>query len=223
MRTAQFIDQGIQDYKVCLEDMQAFTSQRTEATQDQLWLVEHSSVYTLGLNGKREHLIDTNNIPVIQTDRGGQVTYHGKGQVIIYCLLDLKQLGLAVKSYVNLLERSIIELLNDYGLDGQRRNGAPGVYVNHKKISALGIRVKKGCCYHGLALNVDMDLAPFLGINPCGFAGLEVTQLSDFSIKEKCQSVAQKLLPKLAENLGLKIQMDQTKQTGQTKKDNKAA
>ncbi len=189
------------DYHLCYEAMQSFTLSRNERTGDEIWLLEHPAVYTQGLNGKPEHLINTHNISVIETDRGGQVTYHGPGQLVVYFLFDLKRKSIGVKAFVHALEESVIVLLKDYGLAAARRTGAPGVYVDNKKIAALGIRVKRGCSYHGLALNIDMDLSPFQGINPCGFAGLEVTQLSDFGIKENRREVIKKLVPLLAQHL----------------------
>lgn len=165
------------DYEETYNAMREFNDQRDSDTEDQIWLLEHSPVYTLGLSDKTEHLINTADIPVVKTDRGGQVTYHGPGQLIAYLLIDLKRRPYAIKELVSLIESSIIEYLNDCGVDSKRKAGAPGVYVNGEKIAALGVRVRKGCTYHGLALNIDMDLTPFLGINPCGYKGLVCTQL----------------------------------------------
>ncbi len=197
---------GLQDYETCFQAMQDFTQERDEHSTDQIWMVEHLPVYTLGLNGKKEHVLNTNSIPVVQSDRGGQVTYHGPGQLVFYFLLDLKRLGFTVKGFVNSLEQTVIDLLaKEYGLLAERKDNAPGVYINQKKISALGIRIKRGYCYHGLALNVNMDLSPFKGINPCGYEGLEVTQLKQFSINDSVQEVADKFLPFIMEELDLNL------------------
>ena len=170
-------------YAEAYDAMRAFTAQRAADTPDELWLLEHPPVYTLGQAGKPEHLLRANGIPVVRVDRGGQVTYHGPGQVIAYALLDIRRRGLAVKRLVWLLEQAVIDLLARHGVAGARRVGAPGVYVDGAKVAALGLRVRGGCTYHGLALNVDMDLAPFRDINPCGYAGLAVTQLADLGVE----------------------------------------
>ena len=170
---------GLRDYEKTWREMQDFTASRTKDTRDEIWLLEHPPVFTLGLNGKREHLLTPGDIPIVDCDRGGQVTYHGPGQLIAYLLLDLKRRGLGVKEMVRRMEQVVIDLLSGYGIDAERRAGAPGIYVHGKKIAALGLRVRRGCSYHGLSLNVDMDLAPFSHINPCGYEGLETTQLRD--------------------------------------------
>ncbi|MBK1724221.1 octanoyltransferase [Thiocystis violacea] len=172
--------QGLQDYRATLEAMRSFTDGRGEETPDELWLLEHPPVFTLGQAARREHLLDPGDIPVIQVDRGGQVTYHGPGQLIAYLMLDLRRIGLGVKRLVSMLEQSAIDVLGGYGIEAARRTDAPGVYVAGAKIASLGLRVRNGCCYHGLAINVAMDLEPFRRINPCGYAGLAMTQLSDF-------------------------------------------
>jgi lipoyl(octanoyl) transferase len=178
--------------------MQRFTEQRDAVTQDEIWLVEHPPVFTLGLNGKPEHLLDPGDIPVVHCDRGGQVTYHGPGQVVIYLLLDLKRRNLGVKALVNKIEQAIIDLLAKHEIDGARRAGAPGIYVKDKKIAALGLRVRRGCCYHGLSLNTDMDLAPFSRINPCGYQGLQSTQISEMArSKVVFADIQQQLLSRL--------------------------
>lgn len=174
---------GQVDYTQAWQSMQAFTDTRDAQTGDELWLLEHPPVYTLGRNGKDEHLLDPGNIPVIRVDRGGQVTYHGPGQLLGYCLIDIRRRRLGVQSLVHTLEQAVIDLLADHGVSGARRDKAPGVYVAGRKLAALGLRVRRGCTFHGLALNVDMDLAPFAGINPCGYEGLEVTQLRDLGIR----------------------------------------
>jgi len=173
-------DLGIQDYAEIYDAMRNFNEQRDASTLDQIWLLEHQPVYTVGLSDKTEHLLNTADIPVIKTDRGGQVTYHGPGQLIAYLLIDLKRRPYAIKKLVSLMESSIIEYLQDCGLHAERKSGAPGVYVDGEKIAALGVRVKKGCTYHGLALNINMDLKPFEGINPCGYEGLVCTQLVNY-------------------------------------------
>jgi lipoyl(octanoyl) transferase len=173
--------------------MRDFTHHRQSETPDQLWLTEHPSVFTQGLNGRAEHVRDSGDIPLVQVDRGGQVTYHGPGQLIIYCLLDLNRLGLGVKGLVALIEQAIIELLNGYDIDAQTRAGAPGVYVEQAKIAALGLRIRKGYCYHGLSLNVDMELEPFSRIDPCGYRGLAVTQLCDLGVNVGIEQVGYEL------------------------------
>ncbi len=159
--------------------MQTFTAQRTADTADEIWLCQHPPVFTQGLAGKPEHLLRDIGIPVVKIDRGGQITYHGPGQLVAYLLLDLKRRKLGVKALVQRIEAAIIALLGEYGIAAERRAGAPGVYVNEAKIAALGLKIKNGCSYHGLSLNVAMDLAPFSAINPCGYEGLAVTQLSE--------------------------------------------
>lgn len=170
---------GLQDYLATLNAMRVFTDARGDETLDELWLLQHPPVFTLGQAGRLEHLLDPGDIPVIQVDRGGQITYHGPGQLIAYLMLDLRRVGLGVKRLVNLLEQSVIDLLGTYGIDAARRQDAPGVYVADAKIASLGLRIRNGCSYHGLALNVAMDLEPFRRINPCGYAGLAITQISD--------------------------------------------
>ncbi|UCB54433.1 MAG: lipoyl(octanoyl) transferase LipB [Thiotrichales bacterium] len=170
---------GLQPYPQVWQQMQDFTDRRDDATPDELWLLQHPRVYTLGKNGRAEHVIDAGDIPVVQSDRGGQVTYHGPGQLVAYTLLDLNRMKIGVRELVSRLENSVIALLDDYGISANARKDAPGVYVEGKKIAALGLRVRRGCSFHGLALNVDMDLEPFSHINPCGYEDLEVTQLSD--------------------------------------------
>jgi len=170
---------GVQDYETIWREMQQFTDLRDENTADEIWLLEHPPVFTLGLNGKREHILDAGDIPVIQCDRGGQVTYHGPGQLIVYLLLDLKRRNLGIKQLVNEIEQAIIDLLANTGIKSQRRNKAPGIYIRESKIAALGLRIRRGCCYHGLSLNIDMDLEPFTRINPCGFPNLKAIQLKD--------------------------------------------
>jgi lipoyl(octanoyl) transferase len=182
--------------------MQSFTAARNPGTPDELWLVEHPRVYTLGLNGKAHHLPRTDNgIPVIKVDRGGQITYHGPGQIVVYTLLDLRRRALGVRALVRKLENAVIELLADYGIEANGRDDAPGVYVAGAKVAALGLRVRNGCCFHGLSLNVEMDLSPFQAIDPCGYPDLRVTQLRDLGIDDLAETVADKLLAKLANEI----------------------
>lgn len=169
---------GETPYAKTLAAMRAFTAARDADTADEIWLTGHPPVYTLGLAGKREHLLDTRGIAVVQSDRGGQVTYHGPGQVIAYLLVDLKRREIKVRELVRLIEDAVIATLAGYGVAGARQSGMPGVYVDGAKIAALGLKVKQGCCYHGLSLNVDLDLRPFAGINPCGYPDLPVTSLA---------------------------------------------
>ena len=185
---------GRVDYAPTFQAMQDFTAARTEATADELWIVEHPPVYTLGQAGKPEHLIHPTAIPLVKIDRGGQITYHGPGQVVAYLLLDLHRRHLKVREMVNLLEQALIDCIADYGLDARRKDGAPGVYIDDAKVAALGLRVKNGCSYHGLSLNVDMDLTPFTWINPCGYSGLQTIQLKDFGVTEGPEDVATRLL-----------------------------
>ena len=188
---------GLVDYVPTWRAMQDFTAQRTAHTPDELWLLQHPPVYTLGLAGKPEHILRAGAIPIIPVDRGGQVTYHGPGQVVAYVLLDLKRRGYGVRELVQRLEQSVIDLLDGYGIQAERRAKAPGVYIAERKIAALGLRIKRGMSYHGLALNVDMDLAPFQAINPCGYEGLEVTQLRALGVDESPDTVARRLVAAL--------------------------
>ena len=182
--------------------MQRFTQQRDPTTQDQIWLLEHAPVFTLGLAGRYEHLLDPGDIPVLKVDRGGQVTYHGPGQLMVYVLLDLRRRRLGVRQLVSALEDSVIALLRDYRVEARARAEAPGVYVHGRKIAALGLRVRRGACYHGLSLNVAMDLSPFSRINPCGQPGLAVTQLADLGAPTDLRQVSAQLLDHLRHCLG---------------------
>lgn len=170
---------GLREYLPTWRAMQDFTETRTKDSADEIWLLEHPPTFTLGRAGKAEHLLNPGDIPVIHIDRGGQVTYHGPGQLVVYLLLDLQRLNLGIRQLVDHIEQSIIALLADYAITAQSRRDAPGVYVSEAKIAALGLRVRRGGCYHGLSLNVDMDLEPFQRINPCGYPGMEVTQVKD--------------------------------------------
>jgi lipoyl(octanoyl) transferase len=184
---------GVVDYETAWHDMQAFTRNRDEETPDELWFLEHPPVFTLGRNGKRKHLHDTGEIPVIHVDRGGQVTYHGPGQLVVYTLLDINRRQLGVQSLVHLLEQAVIDLCSDHAIDAQRRDNAPGVYVDNRKLAALGLRVRKGRAFHGLSLNVDMDLTPFAMIDPCGYQDMEVTQLRQLGVAASIETVSDQL------------------------------
>jgi len=193
---------GRQSYVPVFEAMRAYTEGRDAGSADELWLVEHDPVFTLGLNGRPEHLLSPGDIPVEQVDRGGQVTYHGPGQIVLYTLLDLRRLGIGVRALVSALESSVIRLLAERGIAAEARADAPGVYVEGRKIAALGLRVRRGCCYHGLSLNHDMDLAPFSRINPCGFEGLEVTSLARLGIRATGAEISLALCGHLCDELG---------------------
>lgn len=181
--------------------MKDFTASRTDSTYDEVWLVEHPPVYTQGVACKPEHLLYNKGIPVIRTDRGGQITYHGPGQIIAYLLLDMRRLKLGVRELVRKMEGTVIDLLRDYDVPAEGRAEAPGVYVGDAKIAALGLKIKNGCCYHGLALNVDMDLTPFAAINPCGYPGLRVTQTRDLGIDDGLEALSVNLCEKLKARL----------------------
>ena len=172
---------GLQDYLITWEEMKSFTENRDSDTLDELWTLEHNSVFTQGLSGKSKHLLKETQIPIIQSDRGGQITYHAPGQLIIYCLIDIKRLGIGIKKMVSMIEQSLIELLSSYEITAHTLKGAPGVYVNDSKIAALGLKVKHGRTYHGLSLNIDMDLSPYTLINPCGYSDLKVTQMRNLT------------------------------------------
>jgi lipoyl(octanoyl) transferase len=193
---------GLVEYEPTWRAMQEFTTNRDDGTADELWLLEHPPVYTLGIAGKPEHLPRVaNGIPVVRIDRGGQITYHGPGQVVVYLLLDMKRRGLSVRPLVRLMEQAVIDLLKSHGVDADYRADAPGVYVSDAKIAALGLRIRRGCCYHGLALNVDMDLGPFRDINPCGYPGLAVTQTRDLGIAATPAAIGAQLIEQLSKRL----------------------
>ena len=193
---------GMQDYTDVWRAMLDFTTQRSAGSASEIWIVEHPPVFTQGQAGKAEHLLDAGEIPVVHSDRGGQVTYHGPGQLVCYLLLDLKQIGMGIRSLVNSIEEAIIQLLSEQGIVAARKPGAPGVYVDGAKIAAIGLRVKKQCTYHGLSLNVNMDLQPFSRINPCGYPGLAVTDMASLGVNTDVASVALMLTTKLAAILG---------------------
>jgi lipoyl(octanoyl) transferase len=182
--------------------MQQFTDERSAETEDEIWILEHPPVFTLGRSAQQKHLLDPGRIPVRQVDRGGQVTYHGPGQLVLYPLLDLRRLRLGVRQLVQQMEASIVRLLLQGGVTSERRPTAPGVYVKDQKIAAVGLRIRHGCSFHGLSLNVDMDLEPFSRINPCGFRGLPVTQLKDLGIDMSVEQAGEQLSEYLAQHLG---------------------
>jgi lipoyl(octanoyl) transferase len=192
---------GLVAYEPTWRAMRDFTAARNESTPDELWVLEHPPVFTLGQAGKREHLLKSTEIPVIPIDRGGQITYHGPGQVVIYVLLDLKRQGYGVKELVHRMEQAVIDILAQSDIQAERKADAPGVYVNSAKIAALGLRIRQGRSYHGLALNVDMDLSPFSLINPCGYPGMAVTQTSDMGVQDPPHSLGEHLARLLAEKI----------------------
>lgn len=202
MRAVRVRQLGLTEYEPVWHAMQQFTATRTEQTADEIWIVQHYPVFTQGMNGKPEHILDHADIPVVEIDRGGQVTYHGPGQLVVYCLLDLKRLNFGVRQMVSSLENAVIDLLADQHITAVARKDAPGVYVDEAKISALGLRVKRGCSYHGLSLNVDMDLSPFKQINPCGYKNLAVTQLKDLGSVDTLAQTENKLLTKIQQQFG---------------------
>ncbi len=205
-RPAVVRDLGRQAYEPVWRAMQRFTDQRTDDDADELWVVEHDPVFTLGQAGKDEHVLAPGDIPVLHVDRGGQVTYHGPGQIVVYPLLDLRRLGIGVRDYVCRIEQAIIDTLDEWNIVAERLEGAPGVYVGGAKIAALGIRVRRGCSFHGLAFNVSLDLEPFHRINPCGYAGMQVTSVLDLGGPSGIEAVKSVLLSHLAQQFGLALQ-----------------
>ncbi|MDQ2068765.1 lipoyl(octanoyl) transferase LipB [Natronospira bacteriovora] len=198
----EFRELGRRDFDPVWEEMKQWTLARSGDESDRIWQVEHPPVFTLGLAGKREHVLAPGDIPVIDIDRGGQVTYHGPGQLVVYPLINLRRLKLGVRALVEALEQAVIDTLAGYGIDAANRRDAPGVYVEGRKIAALGLRVRNGCTYHGLAFNVNMDLEPFQRINPCGYEGLEVTQVTDLGGPADPMTVWRDLQPHLLRRLG---------------------
>ena len=199
---------GRQPYEPVWRAMQRFTDVRNESTDDEIWMVEHDPVFTLGQAGTPEHVLAAGDIQVIHVDRGGQVTYHGPGQIVAYPLLDLRRLGIGVREYVCRIEQAIIDTLDEWNIGAERREGAPGVYVAGAKVASLGIRVRRGCTFHGLAFNVAMDLEPFHRINPCGYQGLEVTTLQDLGGPSSMDAVKPALLAHMARQFGLALQAE---------------
>lgn len=195
-------DLGLQEYEPVWHAMQDFNATRNESTPDEFWILEHPPVFTMGLNAKEEHLLNVQDIPVVHIDRGGQVTYHGPGQLVLYTLLDLKRLGIGVKQLVRHIEQAIIRVLAELDIQAEGKIDAPGVYINDAKIAALGLRIKNNRSYHGLSLNIDMDLSPFEQINPCGYKGLAVTQVADLAVAMDKNRVKSQLVQHLTELLG---------------------
>jgi lipoyl(octanoyl) transferase len=189
---------GLAGYETVWGAMRDFTASRDASTPDELWFVEHPPVFTLGLAASPEHVLDAASVPVVRIDRGGQVTYHGPGQLVAYVLLDLRRAGYGVKALVHRLEQSVIDLLAGYGVEGTRQPGMPGVYVRGAKIAAVGLRISRGCSYHGIALNVDTDLAAFARINPCGYPGLAATRLADLGVRDRIAAVESRWRPILS-------------------------
>jgi lipoyl(octanoyl) transferase len=194
---------GLVPYETTWRAMQRFTDERDDQTRDEIWLLEHPPVFTLGMNGKPEHVLAAGEIPVVEIDRGGQVTYHGPGQLVVYALLDLRRHKLGVRELVMALENAIINTVSAWGIKAEASRSAPGVYVAGRKLASVGLRIRRGCSYHGLAFNVGMDLQPFQRINPCGYQGLEVVDLATLGVTSTVQLVAQAMAPKLLDALAL--------------------
>ncbi|WP_428355318.1 lipoyl(octanoyl) transferase LipB [Methyloprofundus sp.] len=191
-----------QDYLSCWQKMQDFTLARGEHSADEIWIVEHAPVFTQGLNGKPEHLLQAVDIPLVNTDRGGQITYHAPGQLVVYTLIDIKRRGLGVRQLVSIIEQAMMTALAQYGLHAIAKAEAPGVYIQGKKIGSVGLRIKKGCSYHGLSLNNNMDLSPFSFINPCGYQGLQVTQLAELGVNINTSELALPVVNSIVDALG---------------------
>ncbi len=198
-------DLGLTDYAAVFADMKAFTEARDDDTLDELWLTEHRPVFTQGQAGKAEHVLAPGDIPIIQSDRGGQVTYHGPGQLVGYLMFDVRRLGISVRDLVTGIEAAVVAVLEGYGIHGEPRADAPGVYVDGAKIASLGLRVRRGCSYHGLSLNVDMDLEPFTRINPCGLSGVSVTRMVDLAEGVSLPAVRERLVSALADTYGFRL------------------
>jgi lipoyl(octanoyl) transferase len=194
---------GREDYVPCWEAMQQFTNERTDATPDEIWFCEHPPVFTLGLNAAKEHLLAPGDIPVVQIDRGGQVTYHGPGILMIYPLIDIRRARIGVRDLVTALEQSVVDLVAEFGITAAARPEAPGVYVDDAKLASVGLRIRRGASFHGMALNVDADLEPFSRINPCGFQGLEMTDLKRLGVGLSLEDTADRFLPHFLGRLGL--------------------
>jgi len=194
---------GWQDYVPLWHEMQEFTNTRDETTPDEIWFCEHPPVFTLGLNAAREHLLAPGDIPVVQIDRGGQVTFHGPGQLMIYPLIDIRRANIGVRTLVTALEQSVVDLAADYDVDAAARADAPGVYVDGKKLASVGLRIRRGASFHGMALNVDVDLEPFSRINPCGYKELEMTDMHRLGIDLQLEATSEKILPHLLRRLDL--------------------
>lgn len=195
-------DLGLCDYQKTWQNMRDFTDSRTEKTTDEIWILQHPSVFTQGLAGKPEHILNAHDIPIIQTDRGGQVTYHGPGQLVLYALLDLQRKKMHTREFVRTLEKCVIDLLSEMFINAKSKCDAPGVYVNDEKICSIGLRVRKGCSYHGIALNVDMDLTPFSYINPCGFQNMKMTQIKTLNPTISFDTIKKAIIPAFLRNFG---------------------
>ena len=195
-------DLDVQDYQTTWQTMRDFTDSRTDETTDEIWLLEHPPVFTQGLAGKPEHVLDPHDIPIVQTDRGGQVTYHGPGQLVLYVLIDLKRKNLHARQLVSQLENTVVQLLSELSITAQSKCDAPGVYVDDAKICSIGLRVRKGASYHGIALNVDMDLTPFLYINPCGYENMRMVQIKQFHNDMTVSDIKHRILPPFLEKFG---------------------
>jgi lipoyl(octanoyl) transferase len=195
-------------YEPAWRAMQRFTDERDASTRDEIWFLEHPPVFTLGMNGKPEHVLAAGDIPVVQIDRGGQVTYHGPGQLVVYPLIDLRRHKLGVRELVMALETAVIDTAAHWGIDAIAKREAPGVYVGGRKLASVGLRIRRGCSYHGLAFNVAMNLEPFQRINPCGYQGLEVTDLAGLGVRHSVSDVAKVMAPKLLTALGLPLQLE---------------
>jgi lipoyl(octanoyl) transferase len=198
---------GLQEYRPAWEAMQRFTDGRGRDTPDEIWTLQHPPLFTLGQAGRPGHILDPGDIPVIRSDRGGQVTYHGPGQIVAYVLLDLRRAGIGIKRLVQRLEQSVIDLLSDYAIPAEPMAGAPGVYVDGRKIASLGLRVRRGCSFHGLSLNCDLELEPFRRIDPCGHPGLEVTRIVDLAPVLSLEKVERALVQRIAERLGAEVEV----------------
>lgn len=196
----RWLDQ--QEYTSCWQAMKQFTDDRHADTPDEIWLLEHKPVFTQGQNGKAEHVLNPGDIPIVQTDRGGQITYHGPGQLMVYTLIDLKRKKFTIRELVSKLEQAIVDFLAAQNIVAAAKREAPGVYINDKKICSIGLRVRKGCAYHGIAFNINLDLSPFNRINPCGYAGLQMTQLADFDKTATVKQAGEQLIAYLKQNLG---------------------
>jgi len=199
---------GLVDYEPTWRKMQIFTDDRTADTADEIWILQHPPIFTLGMNGDRAHLLAPGDIPIIDIDRGGQVTYHGPGQLVVYPLLDLGRLSMGVRTLVTGLEQAVISTVAHWGLEAYPRKDAPGVYVDNRKLASLGLRIRRDCSYHGLALNVDMDLEPFHRINVCGYRGMEVTQLRELGVPDSIEVIARRLESEIIASLGLAVATD---------------
>ncbi len=197
---------GREDYGPLWHAMQDFTDERDESTPDEIWFCEHPPVFTMGLNAAEEHLLAPGDIPVVQIDRGGQVTFHGPGQLMVYPLIDIRRAGIGVRTLVTALEQSVVDLVAEFGVDAAARPEAPGVYVNNDKLASVGLRIRRGSSFHGMALNVDADLEPFERINPCGYKGLEMTDLKALGIDLDLEQTADRLLPHFLRHLGLGVE-----------------